>query len=86
MSGSIGSRAIAGRAFGDGTELDAPEARDAMRIRARAPVSGDRYPVTAPPEATEAKTPIYDNLNPDQRSAVDRMIVAVRLSNMRGVS
>lgn len=90
MNGSIGSRAIAGRAFGDGTELDMPEARDATRIRVRAPMSGNRYPVTAPPEpalgATEAKCPTYDNLNPEQRSAVDRMIVAVRLSNMRGVS
>lgn len=57
------------------------------RVR-RAAVGTNRHggaePEVAEPPPPPTPTPTYDSLNPDQRSAVDRMIVAVRMSNMRG--
>lgn len=79
--------AFSGGAFAD----DLGEPLGGHRVR-RAAVGTNRHngadtvgdePDTAP---TPASTPIYDQLNPDQRNAVDRMIVAVRLSTMRGAT
>lgn len=60
----------------------------------RAPVSRNRYedvPMAAPEgeapaEPTAPPSPTYDSLNPEQRAKVDRMIVALRLSKMRGIA
>lgn len=83
MTGSIGSRPIAGSSLGDGVELDDEDAsRDPRRIRPR--LRANRYsdigmeedPVPTP------ETPTYDSLSPDKRSTVNRMIIVARVKTM----
>ena len=85
MTGSIGSRAIAGGSFGDGTELeDGTWSGDVKRGRVR--VASNRHGDEPAPEPTATPSPTYDTLNPEQRMKVDRMIVAMRLQKMRGIA
>ncbi len=92
MAGPISSRPISGGAV-SGDE-DTRAAQQGVFVRNfRAPVGRNRYedvPMAgagtdaAPESVSAAPSPTYDSLNPDQRSAVDRMVVSVRLSTLRG--
>jgi hypothetical protein len=91
---AISTRPISGRAISG--DADETAAQQGVFVRNfRAPVGRNRYediPMAGPgaegdaEAASPAPSPLYDALNPEQRAAVDRMIVALRLTNMRGAS
>lgn len=91
MAGPVSTRPISGAAISGDAE-DPTTLRGRFKRQFRTRVVQDRYPgidasavsEPAPPEAT--KTPIYDALSPDMRAAVDRLVVGIRMANMRGIA
>lgn len=85
---AISSRPILGRGIsGDPEDPDVLPGSFSRSWKGR--VKRDRYPgidAEAPLDpAEEAKPrPIYDALPPDQKAAVDRLVVGYRMVNMRG--
>ena len=85
---AISSRPILGRGIsGDPEEPDVLPGNFSRSWKGR--VKRDRYPgidADAPmDQAEETKLrPIYDALPPDQKAAVDRLVVGYRMVNMRG--
>ena len=85
MSGSIATRAIAGSALGGDDDWEPDEDHGGYR-RKRVRVLRNRYPEEPAPEpAPEASTPTYDALPDDQKEAVDRLVVAVRMTHKQGL-